>query len=67
MLAGPSDFRVEAKHSAGGTWPVKHLGHNWTLEPAMAVHATAQPPPLTAVTAVEIRVSAPGLISAPRG
>jgi hypothetical protein len=67
MLAGPSDFRVEPKHSAGGTWTVKHLGHNWTTEPAMAVHATAQPPPLKRVTAVEIRAVAPGLAPARRG
>jgi hypothetical protein len=30
MLAGPSDFRVEPKHSAARTGPVKHVGHNWT-------------------------------------
>ncbi|RDJ94250.1 hypothetical protein B4Q13_15880, partial [Lacticaseibacillus rhamnosus] len=38
MLAGPSDFRVYAKHSAAGTGTVKHHGHNWTLHPAGAVH-----------------------------
>src|SRR5690242_7530444 len=40
MLAGPSDFRVEPKHSAAGTCVVKHLGHNWTSRSAWRVHQT---------------------------
>ena len=30
MLAGPSDFRVDLKHSAADSGNVKRVGHNWT-------------------------------------
>jgi len=40
MLAGPSDFRVDLKHSAAGTGVVKQLGHNWTPPPATPVDQT---------------------------